>query len=120
RPAPVIESPVSAIPKPSPINDTVIFSVPPDREARLESRILPASATRYVQTGTTPRPRDGLEGKLQRLQASLDRVETRQTATLNALEERYDNSAKRLRGVLADLGLDKGKTALQPGVGGPY
>ncbi len=28
----------SGIPKPSPINDTVIFVAPPDREARLESR----------------------------------------------------------------------------------
>lgn len=123
RHTPAPEPPAAATPKASPINDTVIFSVPPDREARLESRVLPASATRYAQivSPTTPtRPRAGLEGTLQRLQASLDRVEARQTAALNTLEERYDNSAKRLRGALADLGLDKGKTALQPGVGGPY
>ncbi len=38
--------------KPSPISDTVIFiTAPPDREARLESRELPASATRSPRAG---------------------------------------------------------------------
>ena len=119
RPAPIAEPPSAATPKPAPINDTVIFSVPPDREARLESRALPASATRYA-LASAPKPRAGLEGTLQRLQTSLDRVEARQTATLNVLEERYDTKAKRIHGVLADLGLAAGKTPLQPGVGGPY
>src|SRR5881398_3711616 len=32
------DAPGTATPKPSPISDTVIFVVPPDREARLESR----------------------------------------------------------------------------------
>src|SRR6266536_2631800 len=32
------DAPATATPKPSPISDTVIFVVPPDREARLESR----------------------------------------------------------------------------------
>ena len=123
RPVPMSEPPAAATPKPAPINDTVIFSVPPDREARLESRVLPASTTRYALASTampSAKPRAGIEGTLQRLQTSLDRVEQRQTATLNVLEERYDTSAKKIRGVLADLGLDNGKTQLQPGVGGPY
>jgi murein DD-endopeptidase MepM/ murein hydrolase activator NlpD len=123
RPIPMSEPPAAATPKPSPINDTVIFAVPPDREARLESRALPASTSRYALASTPTsvvKPRAGIEGTLQRLQTSLDRVEARQTAALNVLEERYDTSAKKIRGVLADLGLDAGKTQLQPGVGGPY
>src|SRR6478736_1036576 len=35
--------------RPSPINDTVIFVVPPDREARLQSRELPASSTQIAE-----------------------------------------------------------------------
>ena len=47
-------APSAAIPaekpvRPSPINDTVIFVAPPDREARLQSRELPASATRIAE-----------------------------------------------------------------------
>ena len=53
----------------------------------------------------------GVEGALARLQTSLDRVEARQTATLNTLEERFDSKAKRIRGVLADLGMDGKKAA---------
>ena len=67
----------------------------------------------------------GVEGALARLQASLDRVEARQTATLNTLEERYDSKTKRIRGVLADLGMDAKKADAGGGVqvaavGGPF
>ena len=66
----------------------------------------------------------GVEGTLARLQASLDRVEARQTATLNTLEERFDSKAKRIRSVLTDLGMD-GKKRHRPApqvaaVGGPF
>lgn len=106
-------------PKPSPISDTVIFAAPPDREARLESRkpITASAAPRLA--GKTA---NGLEGVLARLQTSLDRVEANQTATLNALEENYDSRARRMRGVLADLGLDPAKlpAGRAGGVGGPF
>ncbi len=116
-PAP-INPPMGGPLKPSPISDTVTFTAPPDREARLESRVLPASATR-VAAAAKP-VAGGIEGTLARLQASLDRVETRQTSTLNTLEESYDTRAKRMRGVLADLGMDPGKVTAQAGVGGPF
>ena len=119
RPAPPPETPAIGQIKPSPISDTAIFTTPPDREARLESRGLPASAERYALASSTPAA--GIEGKLSRLQASLDRVETRQTATLNSLEEGYDSKVRRMRGVLSDLGIDAGKAPPAPsGVGGPY
>jgi murein DD-endopeptidase MepM/ murein hydrolase activator NlpD len=93
-------------PKPSPINDTVILVPPPEREARLESRTPFHSGIRLAS-----QPHAGIEGALARLQASLDRYEAGQVKTLNALEESYDAKARRMRGILADLGLDLGKIA---------
>ncbi|WP_322516880.1 M23 family metallopeptidase [Rhodopseudomonas palustris] len=106
--------------KPSPINDTVIFVAPPDREARLESRS-PAAApalptTQYAKA-------QGLDTALTKLEQSLDLVEKRQIATLGSVEESFESRARRMRGVLADLGLDaRGLEAAAPraGVGGPF
>lgn len=111
-----IETPL-AVPKPSPISDTVIFSVPPDREARLESRVAPNGSARAATRSNTV----GLDGRLAQLQTALDHVETRQASILNTLEESFDTKARRIRGVLADLGLDAGKTQ-QPAasIGGPF
>src|ERR1700746_2365212 len=52
-------------PKPSPINDTVIFGTPREREARLDPRAA------------------GIEATLARLQSALDRVEAGQQSSLN-------------------------------------
>jgi murein DD-endopeptidase MepM/ murein hydrolase activator NlpD len=98
--------------RPSPINDTTIYVKPPDRDARLESRGL---------TGSSPRTKTmsgGVDGTLTRLQDSLNRIDARQTNTLNGLEEGYGARARRMRSVLADLGLDVSGT--QPAVGGPF
>ena len=94
-------------PKPSPINDTIILVPPPEREARLESRTPFNSGIRLAALQTQA----GIEGALARLQASLDRFEAGQAKSLNALEESYDAKARRMRNVLADLGLDVGKIA---------
>ena len=69
----------------SPINDTVIFVAPSDREARLQSRELPASATRIAERTTA----GGLNGMLARISLSLDKVEQRQAATLTDLERTH-------------------------------
>ena len=124
RPAPLAEPQSedrpNERPKASPISDTVIFTAPPDREARLESRELPQAAPRRF-AATAPKPAAGVEGILARLQSSLDRVEARQTTALNAMEERYDAKAKRIRSVLTDLGMDGKKIGPPPAaVGGPY
>jgi murein DD-endopeptidase MepM/ murein hydrolase activator NlpD len=121
RPTPMADPPPGEIPKASPISDTVTFTAPPDREARLESRELPATGRRLAAAAKPTAV--GVEGALARLQASLDRVEARQTASLNTLEERFDAKAKRIRGVLSDLGMDGKKvgTGVQvAGVGGPF
>jgi murein DD-endopeptidase MepM/ murein hydrolase activator NlpD len=101
--APAVLAP-QAMPKPSPINDTVILVAPPEREARLESRNAGAT-TRLAAAPLNP----GIEGTLARLQISLDRFEASQTKTLNTLEETYDAKARRMRNLLADLGLDMSK-----------
>ncbi len=108
--------PVAAPPKPSPISDTVIFVAPPDREARLESRGMPEGTARFagkINAG-------GIEGVLARVAGSIERVEARQGTTLNTLEESYDARARRMRSVLADLGVDFGKANTQPATGGPF
>jgi murein DD-endopeptidase MepM/ murein hydrolase activator NlpD len=102
--------------KASPINDTVIFSAPPDREARLESRELPASMTRIAIRSDA----GGLDGILGRMSAALDKVDRRQTAVLTDLEERVDTKARRMRSVLSDLGVDPAKTPAGAGLGGPF
>jgi murein DD-endopeptidase MepM/ murein hydrolase activator NlpD len=59
--------------------------------------------------------------RLARLQDALNRIEARQIATLNTIEESYESKAKRMRGVLADLGVDSGKVPSGPGaMGGPF
>jgi len=103
-----------ARPKASPINDTVIFVAPPDREARLQSRTItaPAQVASHIKAA-------GLEGVLARLSASLDKIEKRQNTVLAAMEEHAEGKARRMRSVLDDLGVNVGK-AHPRGVGGPF
>jgi murein DD-endopeptidase MepM/ murein hydrolase activator NlpD len=114
--APPVQVPANGSIKPSPINDTVIFVAPPDREARLESRELRESATRIASRTDA----GGLYGILARVSASLDKVEHRQTAALTNLEEHIDTKARHMRSVLADLGVDASKTPAGAAVGGPF
>jgi murein DD-endopeptidase MepM/ murein hydrolase activator NlpD len=103
RPAPL---------KPSPINDKGAFVLPPDRQMPIDPR-----------TSLAIKNAGGMGGAIIRLQASLDRVEQRQMATLNSLEESYDSKTRRIRGVLTELGVDVGKAAPADnagGVGGPF
>jgi murein DD-endopeptidase MepM/ murein hydrolase activator NlpD len=104
--------------KPSLINDTVIFTTPPDREARLESRA-PATAPRQTDLARAGAP----DNTLSKLQRSLDQVEGRQLAALDTAEDTYETRARRMRGVFSDLGLDMAQMeAATPkgGVGGPF
>lgn len=114
RMAPPSENAARRTLKPSPISDTVIFVAPPDREARLQSRELSSDATRFASHTNS----GGLDGILARVSLGLDKVERRQTAALTDLEEETDTKARRIHGVLADLGVDVGKAP--GGMGGPY
>ena len=112
------------------------------RQATLESRAAALSGiSDPITTGSTrPAPRGHDRGpslepdlapgsrkgdkradmgsKLSRIEASLDRVERRQTATLARMQERYEGKARKLRGVLADLGLTLDTRT--PASGGPF
>jgi murein DD-endopeptidase MepM/ murein hydrolase activator NlpD len=109
----------SGTPKPSPINDTVIFVAPPDREARLESRapIIPNhQPNQFAKV-------QGVDNVLVRLQASLDKIEGRQMVALNAVEDGMESRVRRMRGVFTDLGLDMAQLEAavpRAAVGGPY
>ena len=111
-----VEAPINKPVRPSPINDTVIFVAPPDREARLESRELPESMTRIASRSDG----GGLDGILGRVSASLDKIDLRQSTALTDLEERVDTKARRIRSVLTDLGVDPGKTPSNAAMGGPF
>jgi murein DD-endopeptidase MepM/ murein hydrolase activator NlpD len=106
-------------PKPSPISDTVIFVAPPDREARLESRaplIVNPQPNQFAKI-------QGVDNVIVRLQTSLDRVESRQLAALSSVEDGMESRARRMRGVITDLGLDMAQLeAATPrvGMGGPF
>ncbi len=108
------KAPVEKPLKPSPINDTVILVAPPDREARLKSRELAVSATRLAYNNA-----GGLGDVLSRVSTSLDRIAQRQTAALTDLEEHVDSKARKIRSVLADLGVNVGKT-MGAAEGGPF
>src|SRR5262245_37416364 len=92
---------------------------PPAREGR-PSTLKPSPLSdkgAFLLHGTASDPllsvksAGGMVGVLARLQASLDRVEQRQMAALNSMEESYEWKARRMRGVLSDLGVDVGKAA---------
>jgi len=116
RIAPPATMPLEKPIRPSQINDTVIFVAPPDREARLQSRELPTAVTRIAERTTA----GGLGGMLARVSLSLDKVEQKQAATLTDLEERIDTRVRRMQSVLADLGIDLGRTSSEGSIGGPF
>jgi len=115
---PQTESEAVPTPKASPISDTVIFTTPPDREARLESRQPTENVSlRLAGNGMG----NGVESRFARMQEALDRMELQQMTMLNAIEENYESRVKRMRSVLADLGVDPGKAPSVPSaVGGPF
>jgi murein DD-endopeptidase MepM/ murein hydrolase activator NlpD len=99
--------------KPSPLGDRSAIDAP-GRAAGAEP---PASfAGRFGAHAL----RGGIDGTIARIEDSLDRVEARQTGSLNAMEQSYDARIRTMRGVLADLGLDRGRRGAEGPTGGPY
>jgi murein DD-endopeptidase MepM/ murein hydrolase activator NlpD len=110
------EAPAEKPLKASPISDTVIYSAPPDREARLESREVSGGMTRLASRGDA----GGLDGILGRVSVGLDKIDRRQISVLTDVEERMDSKARRMLSVLSDLGIDPAKTTAPAGAGGPF
>jgi murein DD-endopeptidase MepM/ murein hydrolase activator NlpD len=94
-----------------PTADTLVAPQARDRRSSLE----PDSAAASRKAG---RPAN-IGAKLSRIEASLDRVDRRQAVALAQMQERYEGKARKLRGVLADLGL-KLNTPSSAASGGPF
>jgi murein DD-endopeptidase MepM/ murein hydrolase activator NlpD len=106
--------PAAAPRKPSPLSDNGAFLAPAGGKTRLNLGAL---------SGAGETTAAGLDAKLARLEASLNRVQIDQFSTLRSLEENYDAKSHRMRSVLADLGVDPGKQRSllsRRGMGGPF
>ncbi len=96
--------------KSSAMGDTTFAPHPLDRGTPLEPERGPARK---------PGKEADISGKLGRVEAALDRLDRRQTAALAQMQQRYEGKARKMRSVLAGLGL---KLDADPpaGVGGPF
>lgn len=96
--------------KPSPIGDLLRFQTY-DHGTALEPARMPGTRKDAKETAD-------IAAKLGRVEAALDRLEHRQSAALAQLQDRYESKARKMRSVLADLGL---KFDAVPGAtGGPF
>ena len=82
--------------------------------------VIPLDRGSDSRTGILAKSAGGVGGAIERLLASLDRLEKRQAAMVGSMAENYDAKARRIRGVLAELGLDLGKPSGDGAVGGPF
>jgi len=80
--------------------------------------VIPFDRGGESRTGIFAKSAGGVGGAIERLLASLDRLEQRQSAMVGSMAENYDAKARRMRGVLAELGLDLGRET--GAVGGPF
>jgi murein DD-endopeptidase MepM/ murein hydrolase activator NlpD len=128
--SPLATSPVAtSAARPQPVGDTLRLAPPQERQSRLESRAapvqaaaLPAAVSGGAQYALAATP--SKVDLMARVERSLDQVELRQQAALQTLETHTERRARRIRSVLADLGLDAGRVASPPaastaGTGGP-
>lgn len=99
------------------ITDTAVFTAPPEREARLESRVF-AMAGDGDGAGDAP----AMGGIVRKLQTSLDKVEKRQMLALSTVEESLSQRSRRMKGLFDDLGMDAGRIEGRraANTGGPF
>jgi len=86
--------------------------------------VLPFDRTTIaLSAGILAKGAGGIGGVIARLQASLDRLEQRQATMVDSIADNYDSKARRMRGVLIELGLDINKPTTRDGagaLGGPF
>jgi murein DD-endopeptidase MepM/ murein hydrolase activator NlpD len=92
------------------------ISVPAPARAPSEIR---ADAGGFMLASMAPIERAPLDATMTHVEESLDRIEGRQVNTLASLEETYDAKARRMRAVLAEVGVDSAKHA-EAATGGPF
>jgi murein DD-endopeptidase MepM/ murein hydrolase activator NlpD len=103
----IIDTPTGSLRTSKP-GDSVSVQQARDRRSSLEPDAAP-SGRKAADVGV----------KLLRIEASLDRVDRRQSLALAQMQERYEGKARKLRGVLAELGL-KLDTPTPGASGGPF
>jgi murein DD-endopeptidase MepM/ murein hydrolase activator NlpD len=96
---------------PKPISDSLLTPHLLDRGTSLEPDRAP--------TNKKPGKEADIGTKLGRIEASLDRVDRREGALLSQLQARYEGKARKMRSVLAQLGL-KLDANPPPAIGGPF
>jgi murein DD-endopeptidase MepM/ murein hydrolase activator NlpD len=96
---------------PKPVSDSLLTPHLLDRGTALEPDRAP--------TTKKPGKEADIGTKLGRIEASLDRVDRREGAVLAQLQARYEGKARKMRSVLAELGL-KLDTNPPPAIGGPF
>ena len=96
---------------PKPVSDSLLTPHLLDRGTSLEPDRAP--------TNKKPGKEADIGTKLGRIEASLDRVDRREGAALAQLQARYEGKARKMRSVLAQLGL-KLDANPPPGIGGPF
>jgi murein DD-endopeptidase MepM/ murein hydrolase activator NlpD len=96
---------------PKPVSDSLLTPHLLDRGTALEPDRAP--------TNKKPGKEADIGTKLGRIEASLDRVDRREGAALAQLQARYEGKARKMRSVLAELGLKLDTNPL-PAVGGPF
>jgi murein DD-endopeptidase MepM/ murein hydrolase activator NlpD len=82
--------------------------------------LIPDRPATDSRSGFLAKTTGGIGVLLERLQASLDRLEQRQAGAVGSLADNYDAKARRMRGVLIELGLEAGKAPGEGAVGGPF
>jgi murein DD-endopeptidase MepM/ murein hydrolase activator NlpD len=96
---------------PKPVSDSLLTPHLLDRGTALEPDRAP--------TNKKPGKEADIGTKLGRIEASLDRVDRREGALLSQLQARYEGKARKMRSVLAQLGL-KLDANPPPAIGGPF
>ncbi len=94
---------------------------PPSREQTRSAPNRPANdkSSDLRLPERTPGRDINIAATLTRLQSSLDRIETQQTASLASMEQAYEARAHRIRGVFTDLGIDATRSNTNTAIGGP-
>jgi murein DD-endopeptidase MepM/ murein hydrolase activator NlpD len=82
--------------------------------------LIPDRPATDSRSGFLAKTTGGVGVLFERLQASLDRLEQRQAGMVGSLADNYDAKARRMRGVLIELGLEAGKAPGEGAVGGPF
>src|ERR1700719_1366117 len=96
---------------PKPVSDSLLTPHLLDRGTALEPDRAP--------TNKKPGKEADIGTKLGRIEASLDRVDRREGDALAQLQARYEGKARKMRSVLAELGLKLDTNPL-PAIGGPF